>query len=172
MEVYDSKNSVYKSAAHSGLILGLAIIVLSILIRVLGFSEGALTFLIYQIFMAVGIAFGIKKYKEEQEGAFISYAKALGLGLLIALFSGLIQAFFVYIYYRYISPEEMGALVNSMQEVLMNMGKSDDEVEMASSIISPSYFGFVILLKEAFKGLIFSLVIAAFLKKEKGIFEE
>jgi len=150
----------------------LAIVIFSILVNVSGWEKSNLTFLAYQTFMAVGIAFGIKKHREENENGFITYPKALGLGLLIAVFSGIIQAFFVYIYYRYIAPEEINILVQSMQEVLMKMGKSDQEIEMASSIISPAYFGFVILLKEFFKGLMFSLIIAAFLKKEKGIFEE
>ena len=169
---FDNKTTILKSAANFGLILGLAIVIFSILVNVSGWEKSNLTFLAYQTFMAVGIAFGIKKHREANENGFITYPKALGLGLLIAVFSGIIQAFFVYIYYRYIAPEEINILVQSMQEVLIKMGKSDQEIEMASSIISPAYFGFVILLKEFFKGLMFSLIIAAFLKKEKGIFEE
>ncbi len=172
MESENQKNSIYKSAANYGFILGLAVIVYSILMRLAGFLESGFTSFGYQALMAAGIAFGIKKYTEEIVEGFISYSQAFRLGLMISIFSGLIQAFFVYIYYHYISQEELTIMVNSMQELLIKMGKSDEEVEIASSIISPAYIGFVILLKEFLKGLVFSLIISAFLKKEKGIFED
>jgi len=172
MEFNNDKNSVYKYAANYGLILGLATVIYSLLMRFAGFADSSMTFWGYQIIISVAIAFGIKKYKEEIEEGFISYAKALKIGVLIAAFSGVIQAFFVYFYYSFTSPEEMTAIVNNMQEILVQMGKSDQEIEMASKMLSPTYFAVVIMIKEILKGFIFSLIISAFLKKEKSIFED
>ena len=169
MEV--NKNTIYKNAANYGLILGLATIIYSLLMRFSGFLDSSFTFFGYQVIMAIGIAFSTKKYREEIKNNIISYSEALGFGLLISIFSGLIQAFFVYAYYVYVSPEDMDILIQTTQELLINMGKSDEEVEMAVKIISPTYFGFSILLKEFVKGLLFSLIIASFVKKEADIFD-
>lgn len=172
MNALPNNNTIKKAAASYGLILGVVTIAYSILMLFAGFTNSTFTFWGYQVLMAVSIAYAIKKYKEEINEGYISYGQALKFGIFLSLFSGIIQGFYVYIYYSYLAPEEMTVMVHGMQDVLINMGKSDQEVEIASSMMSPSYYAFVIIIKEIIKGFFFSLIIAGFLKKDKSIFED
>ncbi len=66
-----------------GAMLGLVLVVISLLIYILELYENQWISIISTIALIAGIVMGIKKFRDQENGGFISYGSALGYGTLI-----------------------------------------------------------------------------------------
>lgn len=176
MESDYDKNSIYKNAANFGLILGLTIVIYTLVLHFLGASQNKAAGWVSVIFMAVAVQVGTKSFRDKFQGGYISYGRAVGSGMLIVVFGSLIQSFFIYIFYTYISPESLQDIFIAMEDAMLQQGSSDEEIEMATKMLKaytgPLTMAITAVFGSAFWGLIISLITSAFLKKEQSIFEE
>ena len=128
------------------------------------------------VFMSVAVQMGTKSLRDKYQGGYISYGRALGSGMLIVVFGSLIQLFFSYVFYSFISPESLQDMFIAMEDGMMQQGSSDAEIEMAMKMIrtytGPLSLAISSIFGSAFWGLIISLIASSFLKKEQSIFEE
>lgn len=176
METDYDKNAIYKNAGNYGLILGLAIVIYTLVLHFLGAGQNEIAGWASIVFMAVAVHMGTKNFRDKLQEGFVTYGRAVGSGMLIVFFASIIQAFFIYIFYSYISPESIQDIFITMEDGMMQSGSSDEEIEMAmkmtKSVMGPVTMAFTAILGSAFWGLIISLITSAFLKKEKSIFED
>ena len=176
MEVEYDKNAIYKNAANFGLILGLAIVIYTLLLHFLGAGQNEIAGWASIVFMAVAVHVGTKNFRDNLQEGFITYGRAVGSGMLIVVFASIIQSFFIYIFYSYISPEGIKDIFIAMEDQMMQSGSSDEEIEMAmkmtKAFMGPLSMALAAIFGGAFWGLIISLITSAFLKKEKSIFED
>jgi hypothetical protein len=168
-------NPMYKSAMTSGLILGIAIVVFSLIIYILGIIK--LPFwvsLIQYVLIIGGIIYGTKKFRDDDLGGEISYSKALGFGVLICVFASVVYGIYMILLMTVIDPEYMTKLMSVIEEEYIKMGMSEDQIDTAMKMVgkmqSPIFMAISGVFGFAFMGTIFSLVTSAFLKKEKSIF--
>lgn len=169
-------NPMFKSAMTSGLVLGIAIVIYSLITYVLGVLKPPFWVnLIQYLIIIAGIVYGTKKFRDEDLGGEISYSKALGFGILICVFAAVISGIYMILLTTVIDPEYMTKMMSMIEEEYVKMGMTEDQIDaamkIASKMQSPILIVFSSIFGFAFMGTIFSLVTSAFLKKEKSIFE-
>lgn len=168
-------NTMLKHSMNYGLIMGAVLIILSLITYLAGVVKPPFWVSLINYAIMVGIiVWGTKKYRDEVLEGAISYGNALGLGVLITLFAGVIVAVFTYIQITIIDPDFVSKILAIAEEELVKRGMSDDQIEMALDMqkkfmtplfmIISSLFGMVLM------GFLFSLITSIFLKKEKSPF--
>ena len=169
-------NPMYKSAMTSGLIVGIALVVFSLLIYIMGVVKPPFWVSLLQYVIIIGgIIYGTKKFRDDDLGGEISYSKALGFGVLICVFASIIMGVYMVLLMTVIDPEFMNKMISVIEEEYVKMGMSEDQIDAAMKFVSkmqsPLFMAISTVFTFAIMGTIFSLVTSAFLKKEKSIFE-
>ncbi len=118
----------------------------------------------------IGLFIGIRQYRDSsvQQG-FINYGKALLAGMWISLLAGSFYCLYtIFLYSRY--PELLGRYLDIIRETTDRMYGSSPLREMAdrffTAFITPFFIGLTELFGKFVNGLIFTLIIAAFLRKQ------
>jgi hypothetical protein len=171
----ENKRSQIKLAMNFGAIYGLSSVAVFLVFYFIGTDiQSKLPQWISYLLLVLLIVTGIKSYRDEDLGGYISYGKSLGTGTLIALFGGVITGFFTLIFFNYIAPDMVQRILDETQKNMMEQGMSDEQVEMAISysrkFMTPIWLFVFSVLGSAFMGFIFSLIISIFMKKEQTPF--
>ena len=165
-----------KVALNYGALLGLILAALTLITYLFEMYESSWFGYISWIVLIIGIFMATKKYRDEQLGGFISYGGALGFGVLIAIFAGIIASFVSYIYLGFVDDSFLTYSLEKTEMGMYESGNSDDQVETAMSftkkIFSPGMISISAFFVTAFLGLIISLITAAFIKREADSFDE
>ena len=171
----DNKNDILKHSATYGAIIGFALIIYTILLYIadLSLSRG-LGYLSYVIIIA-GLFLSIKKFRENEPLDAIKYGKALGVGVLTCVFMGFIGSVFTYLQFRFLDPDLVNKILEMSEEKLLDKGLSEDMIEMQSEFMmkfmSPGIMALSSFISYIFMGTVFSLILAAILKKEPNPME-
>ncbi len=156
------------------LIMAIAQIVVSLISFFLGYqtdkiNSGAWFGIIPAVVSIVILVLGIKAVREEQEGKYLSYGKGVGTGVLISLYAGLIGAIYAYIHFTYVNPNFPDYLIEASRIKWAAAGMQESQMEGAEKGVrmftKPVIQAVLNPLFSVFFGLIFSLIIAAFLKR-------
>ena len=119
----------------------------------------------------VVLVLGIKAVREEQEGKYLTYGKGVGTGMLIGLYSGLIAAVYTYIHFTYVNPEFADYMIQASRIKWATAGMQESQMEGAEKFIRVLFKPWVQSLLGLFIGIFFnlilSLIIAAFLKRNR-----
>ncbi len=159
-----------------GLILGLALIFIHLVQYVLDIYKASMLISLINYGVIIGaIIYGTIRFRDDEMQGNISYGKAVGFGILISLFASIIYGFYFFLLTTFIDPNYMEGVYAMLEELYLDKGMSEDQVEMAIEmakkfqspmmLLFSSIFGFV------FMGTLFSLITSIFLKKEKPLFE-
>lgn len=171
----ENQRSQVKVAMNYGTLSGLSGVVIFLLFYFMGTDiQSKLPQWISYVILIIFIIIGIKSYRDEDLGGFISYGKSLGTGILIAIFSGIIGAVFGVVFFTYIAPEMIDRIIESVQEDLSAKGMSESQIEQAVSytrkFMTPMWLFAFSVISSAFMGLLFSLIISIFTRKEQSMF--
>ncbi len=154
-----------------GLYLGIASILFTLLISYSGLMGNKVVGLLWYVILAVVLVLGIKHYKEKENNGYLKYSQGLGLGTLTGLVAGVINGLFTYVFYTIIDPSVHEQLVVFTQEEALKNGATEAGLEQAESfmniLLSPGMLSLSNILSTVFMAFIFSLVIAAILKKDQ-----
>ena len=158
-----------------GAMLGLALVIYTLLLWMLELSDNRVLGYISIIITITGIVLATKNFRDQVQGGFITYGRALAVGTLTALFAGIITSFFTFILHTFIDPGLIDKTFAIMEQGYIDAGMSDSQIEMmidmAKRFTNPvmmAVFGFA---GSAFIGFIFSLITSIFLKREGDPFE-
>lgn len=171
-------NSFMKSAMTFGLITGLVVVVYTLLLYMTDsyLTKNSFLGILQWVFIAIGIYWGIKSYRDQYEGGYITYGKSLGLGALISVFAGVIMGIFTYLLYVVIDPELMEKSIKLAQEEMLRSGLSEERVAAATKLQQQFTSPIIMLISSvfsmAFFGTIISLVVSIFTKREKPMFNQ
>lgn len=117
---------------------------------------------------------GIKNYRDQDLGGYISYGKSLGTGVLISVFGGVVTGAFTLLLFLLIAPEMTQKILDMTQQRLVEQGMPEDQIAMAMEytrkFMTPTWLFIFSILGSAFMGFIFSLIISIFMKKEENPF--
>ena len=170
------KRSQVKVAMTYGAMYGLASSIIYLIFYFAGadIDNKAPQWIGYLILMAV-LFTGIKSYRDQDLGGYISYGKSLGTGTLIGLFGGIITGFFTVLMFTVIDPGLAQKIVEKAQEDMIAKGNmSEDQINMAVSwtqkFMNPLVLFLFSIIGSVFMAFIFSLVISIFTKKEQAPF--
>jgi hypothetical protein len=114
-----------------------------------------------------------KEYKD-QLGGYMSFGEGFLAGFLYSLFLGLLSAVFIYVYYKFLSPEMLQKILDSTRAELEKKDMSPEQIDKAMEVTS-KVFGPVILTIVSFiisllLGTVVALIGAAVFKKDRPAF--
>ena len=180
----EKKQSLLQFTMTYGAILGVIAIIMSVLMYVTGYmpyniKRIILTALISLAIMIVFVSAGMKGYRDKVLGGSISYGQALTVGLLIVIFSTVISSFYSLIFNLYIDPDYTQKVIEATKnwtyDWMNSMGTPDAQIDDAMERIdrqqasaTPIKAFFQSLYMSVIFGTILSLIIAAFIKKNRN----
>lgn len=170
----EHKKSMASHASKYGSMLGAILVAFSLLLYILSVKPGNPVSMIDYLFF-IGILFiGIKSYRDVK-GGYIKYGNALAMGVLISLFASIIFAFYTYIYFKFLDPGAVDKIFAMMQEKWAEQGIDEDKtvqmVEMMRKFMGPVFMALSAIINTVFRGVILSLILSIFLKKQDKSFE-
>lgn len=156
------------------LILTIAGAILNLLLYFTGFQTEKLAvgqhiqWLGFVIMIAV-LYLGIKAVREESPGQHMGYGKGVGTGVLISLMSGLMSAVYNFIHFKFVNTEfadyQMEIVRAKWEEAGMGAAQMEQAEGFARAMMGPVATAIMTPIMVLFFGLIFSLIIAAILKR-------
>ena len=169
----NQKDPIWRNAMNFGAIGGV-IIALFWLVSYTGLiSYQGMSVLRFPV-LIVALITGTKFLRDKLLNGYIKYSKALGSGVLISIFFGIIYGFFVYIDLTYVNPKMMDELMRLQEEVLMKMNLIDENqletmiTEMRETTTAMKY-AFSEIFTTLFWGFVISIFTSIFLKKDEPI---
>ena len=122
------------------------------------------------------IAFLFLSQKEfkDQLGGFITFGQAFSTGFRYAVFTGLLTAVFIYLYYAILNPEAYEKILEITQTSMEEQNSPSSQIEKTMDIMhtwGPLISAFGIAVGSAIMGAIVSLITAAIIKKERSPFD-
>jgi Protein of unknown function (DUF4199) len=164
---------IINSAMRNGLILG----VLFSINFLFSISKNSvfllLTYAIAVYIVVIMYRMSVRHRDNECEGV-ISYGKAFLFVLLTFFYAALISTVVKFIYFQFINTAYLdNVFQESVKMMEMIKYKLDDEaINQLEGMMKPASYSFVGIWVNLFFGTIVGLIMAAFVKKEKSIFEE
>ena len=117
-----------------------------------------------------GAYIGTRTLREETLNGFISFRKALGSAVYIILVGSFIHAIFIFELYKAV-PELMENYKSMLHMMLEEAYKGQDMLATMQTVmanaVSPLLIAITDFINKIFTGIIFSLLIAALLKRRK-----
>ncbi len=172
MENETKQQGMLKPALQYGLIMALALIMLSLIFYLSGAATSNWAGWLSYPLMVVLLFIFIKKYRDDNNDGFISYGQSLGFGTLVGVFTGVIYAVYAFIFFKFIGPEVIEEMHLKIEEqiLIQNPDFGPDEFElalkMAKAFVSPIFLTISSLFSYAFLSFLFSLIISIFTKKK------
>ncbi|MCF8365984.1 MAG: DUF4199 domain-containing protein [Bacteroidales bacterium] len=169
-----SKPSSSKVALINGVYMGIALIVVSLILYLLGLnSESYAQYFSYVVMIVLTVVF-VLQWRNKYNGGYISYSSAFGNGFLTILFGAIISAIYVYVFFAFIAPGELQVMLDTAEDGLYDRGMSEQEIEMAMKwtkmMMTEWMMPIWVVVGSAFWGAIISAILAIFLKKEQKAF--
>jgi hypothetical protein len=119
--------------------------------------------------LAVVLFLGIKAVRAEQPHQALTYGQGVGAGVVISLFSGLMSAVYNYIHVKFINTSFADYQMEIVRQKWADAGMSDAAMEQAEGVtrmmMGPGMTAVMTVVGGLFVGLVFSLIIAAILKR-------
>lgn len=121
------------------------------------------------ILMFVVLFLGVKAVREEKPDQSLTYGQGVGAGTLIALYSSLMSAVYVYVHFRFINTAFADYQMEMVREKWAAVGMSEAQMEQAEGMVrmfmGPTFQAIVTPFAGTLVGLVMSLIIAAMLKR-------
>lgn len=162
-------------ALTNGSIIGVALIFYALLLWVLNVDrENWLQYFSYLIMLG-GVVLAVKQYREKNSG-YLTYNQAFSNGFLTLFIAGIISAVYVVIFFGLIAPGEVEKMIEIAEEKMYenNPQLTDEQVGVAMGyakmFMTPWAMAIMVLIFNTLASLLISAIVAAFMKKEKELF--
>jgi hypothetical protein len=111
--------------------------------------------------------------RNEEFDGIISYGKAFSYILQVYFFGSIISSLVMFIYTAYINQAYLEMYLNTVMKIYhdINFPIDDKNYNIMESIFKPAPFALSNIFSSIFTGAFWGLILAAFVKKEKNIFE-
>jgi hypothetical protein len=157
---------------------GLAMIVIFLAMHYAGVNNtnSSIQWLSY-IPLAVLIFLGSRNLRDNVGGGFISYGKALGSGVLISFFCGILVGFFMYVFMKVIDTDQklLSTMLEQNEQAMLKQNLSEEQIEqsmeIAQKFMTPGVISVMSVFGYTLIGLPISLVAAFFIKREDKSFD-
>ncbi len=153
-----------------GLIIALIFIIFAVLIWILG-MEGVrwIQWITWAAYLSV-LYLCLKNWRDQYLGGYIRYGQALSAGILFMFFASIIYAFYNVIYMKWIDPTAVERMLDLMEEAYYKQGLPEEQVtammNFASKLRGPGMQFFSVIIGTTFLGVILSLIVSIFIRKE------
>lgn len=162
--------SVWKSSLMSGIYLGIALILVSVVFYVTGNSFAKPAQWISYVVMVAGIVLAQIGYKKVLGGT-MTYGQALGVGVITMLFASVISSIYTYLLFEVIDPSMQEQMRLFTEEQIIKQGNVPEEqmevaLDIATKFQTPIMMLVMGIFGGTFIGLIISLITSIFTQKK------
>lgn len=155
--------------AKYGAYIGGAMIGIALLLKLLKVSDDAIIYNATYIAMIFGLFMSLKHYRDTELNGFISFTNALKTGAAITFLFSLLFAVYQYLILK-MDPASMQVIIDQTYQELYDQGNSEEEIEaymqLSERFMTPGFFGFASFFGNAIYGIIFTLIMSFFVKRE------
>lgn len=168
----DVQTTPARVALKWGLITGVALILYSTVLYTLDLTTNRGMSVIIYVILIGGLVLGMREYRTANAG-YMTYGEGMSLGALLSAVAGLLSSVFSVFYTQVIDPGFQARITEQVRDQMESAGNLSDEqvdqaVEMMGKFQSPGLQFLFGVLGTILIGVIFSLVIAAILRKNKS----
>ncbi len=164
--------STARTALKWGAILGLVLMVITL---VMYLTDQTSNPLFTGLTLGAVVAFlilAMRDYRSLNSG-YMSYGEGLGLGALLSAIAGLLSSAFITFYNVIIDPAAQQRVMDKAREKLEEQGTLSDEqidqaMEMSEKFQSPGFTFIAGIFGTLIMGFLLSLIVAAFIRRNKA----
>jgi len=152
--------SVWKSSITSGIYVGIALILVSVIYYVTGnmFSKSS-QWVGYAVMIA-GVILAQISYRKTL-GGFMTYGQALGMGVLTMLFASVLSGIYNYLMFKVIDPSLIEQMRIFTEEQIVKQGRvPEDQIDAAVKMATKFQTPLMMLLMGIFGGTLIGLIIS------------
>lgn len=166
----EQQTSVWKANLTNGLILSLLGIVYSLIIWILDLTFNRVQGYIFMVILIVALFLLVKSYRDNHMYGRLTFGQAFGAGVIIFLYFSIITALFTWLMYTVIDPELSAKQLAFTEELMarrnMPQQTMDAAMEVQKKLMKPGIISLMGLFGNMFTGVIMSLLVAIFARKE------
>ncbi len=166
----ERETNVWKVNLNNGLVLGLAGIVYSLVMYFLDLSFNNLQGYIFLLVQVVLLYYLVKSYRDNYLNGYITYGQAVGAGVIILLYYAIIMAIFTYVLYAIIDTGLIDKQLAITEEKLLDRGLPEAQIDagmaVQAKIMKPPIVALLSIFGNMLYGVILSLIVAIFVRKE------
>ncbi|MGZ3777057.1 MAG: DUF4199 domain-containing protein [Mucilaginibacter sp.] len=122
----------------------------------------------------IAFLFLAQKEFKDQLGGYMKFGEGFTIALRYGIFSGLILAVFIYLYYAILSPEMYTKMLAEQRDAMAAKGLTSDQVDQGMEFMNKMGMIFVVIgaaIGTFVMALILGLIGAAIFKKERSAFD-
>lgn len=131
-----------------------------------------ITYFIAALIVSMLYRFSIKFRDDECEGV-ITYGRAFSYIILLFFYAALISTVVKYFFFRFINPGYLETMFQDTMKMMetLKFQMTSAEIDQTESMFKPLSFSLLYIWSNIIMGTLVGLVMAAFVKKNKSIFE-
>lgn len=166
------KPNIFKSASQNGLLIGV-LLSLKFLLSTQDNIILSSFAIVISILIIVAMYLMTKRFRDKDCEGFISYGISFRYILQIYFFGAIISSLVILIYTKFININYFDQYMNSALKMYdsMHIPLDDNSYKMLESLFKPSSYAILNLTFSIVIGAFWGVILAAFIKKEKNIFE-
>jgi drug/metabolite transporter (DMT)-like permease len=165
-----NRPSILKPAMTYGLIIALVIIILAVLTFIFSLESSRWMQWINWVGYFVALYFCLKNWRDSFLGGYIRYGQSLSAGILFMFFASVIYGFYFVIYLKFIDPSYVERMLSIMEEEYYKRGMTEEQVaplmDLLTKFHGPGMQFFSVIFGTTFVGVIISLLVSIFIRKE------
>ena len=168
------KNNPTKIATKWALINAAALIVITYAYEFLNVDQTSSVWAYLSYIPFIAFLFLTQTEFKEELGGYLSFGDGFSAGFRYSMFTGILAALFIYVYYSYLSPDVYERILESSRGILEKQGLSDEQIEQGMQTAQkygPVSGAFGVAIGYAIFGAIVSLIGAAIFKKVKSPYD-
>ena len=165
--------NIMKSAMKSGLILGVLFSINFLLSIPSNVFTSILTYVVIAGILVATYRLSVQ-LRDNEFGGYITYGRVFTFILLSFFYGAIISSLVKFIYFQFVNPEYLSNLYNESMLLMEKIGFSIESAveESMRNLLKPATFSLQYIWVNTLLGVFVGLIMAAFVKKEKNIFEE
>lgn len=166
-------SSIFKSSMIYGLFMGILFAANFFISLPQGIIFRFLSFLIIILIVYAMYRFSVK-YRDNECGGYISYGKSFSFILLTFFFASIISSIFKFFYFQFINPDYLTNLLQESLKIIdsMQLPVNEEFYDQMEKMMKPITYSLQSIWVDVFLGIILGLIMSAFIKKDKNIFEQ
>ncbi len=172
----DEKKLMWKTASTHGLIVGAILIVMALLVWVAGIQQAVWLRYMNWTLVIGSVYYSMKNWRDQYLGGFIRYRQALGYGVAVMFFASIVFGFYNIVYINYLDPESLQRSLDFVEQTYYERGMAEEQIELAMELAermqTPFFQAISTMFGTTFLGLLISLIVALFIRKEGDPFQQ
>lgn len=164
--------STARIALKWGAILGLALMLITLVMYLTDQTTNPLFSVLTALAMITCLVLAMRDFRS-LNGGYMSYGEGLGVGSLLSAVAGLLSAAFITFYNVVIDPTVQQRAFEKARETMEAQGNLSDEqidqaMEISQKFQSPGFTFIAGVLGTIIMGFLLSLIVAAFIRRNKA----